>query len=179
MCNVQLCIPDPGRGMFVLLRATSRVVAYSIAKVQNIRCIASSLKVFWYGVWNGIWKKILAWKGIWNRRFLVWNENGMEENCQHGMWKNHLPFHSIPCSGQQYSGTEAKYLKNGHGWAQITNPLISEAKIFIRRLAVPLTFKNVNVLVIEANFFSLFANPQDKISCNRRFNKAFVKIYHI
>ena len=37
-------------------------------------------------VWNGIWKKIL-----------VWNGNGMEENCQYGIWKNHLPFHSIPC----------------------------------------------------------------------------------
>ena len=48
-------------------------------------------------VWNGIWKKILVWNGIWNRRFLVWNGNGMEENCQYGIWKNRLPFHSIPC----------------------------------------------------------------------------------
>ena len=22
---------------------------------------------------------------------------GMEENCQYGIWKNRLPFHSIPC----------------------------------------------------------------------------------
>ena len=54
-------------------------------------------------VWNGIWKKILEWNGIckkilvWNGRFLVWNGNGMEENCQYGIWKNRLPFHSIPC----------------------------------------------------------------------------------
>ena len=45
-------------------------------------------------VWNGIWKKILVWNGIWNGRFL-WNGNGMEENCQYGIWKNRLPFHSI------------------------------------------------------------------------------------
>ena len=43
------------------------------------------------------WKKILVWNGIWNGRFLVWNGNGMEENCQYGIWKNRLPFHSIPC----------------------------------------------------------------------------------
>ena len=33
----------------------------------------------------------------WNGRFLVWNGNGMEENCQYGIWKNRLPFHPIPC----------------------------------------------------------------------------------
>ena len=48
-------------------------------------------------VWNEIWKKILVWNGIWNGRFLVWNGNGMEENFQCGIWKNRLPFHSIPC----------------------------------------------------------------------------------
>ena len=48
-------------------------------------------------VWNGIWKKILVWNGIWNGRFLVWNGNETEENCQYGIWKNRLPFHSIPC----------------------------------------------------------------------------------
>ena len=24
---------------------------------------------------------------------------GMKENCQYGIWKNRLPFHSIPCPG--------------------------------------------------------------------------------
>ena len=48
-------------------------------------------------VWNGIWKKILVWNGIWSGRFLVWNGNEMEENCQNGIRKNRLPFHSIPC----------------------------------------------------------------------------------
>ena len=57
-------------------------------------------------VWNGIWKKILVWNGIWNGRFLVWNGNGMEENCQYGMemeWKKivsmdngKIVFQSIP-----------------------------------------------------------------------------------
>ena len=45
------------------------------------------------------------------------------------------------------------YIELGHRWAQAANPLISEANIFISGLAVPLTFKNVNGLVIEANFF--------------------------
>ena len=45
-------IPHTGCYIFVLLRAPSRVVAYNVAKmqnIQNIRCIASSLKVLWYG----------------------------------------------------------------------------------------------------------------------------------
>ena len=41
-----------------------------------------------------------------------------------------------------------------HRWAQIANPLISEANFFTSGLAVQLTFKNVSGLVIEANFFS-------------------------
>ena len=53
--------------------------------------------------WNGIWKKIFVWNEIWNGRFLVWNENGMEENYQYGIWKNRLPFHSIPCPGENYA----------------------------------------------------------------------------
>ena len=49
-----ICIPDMGVRIFVLFRASSRVVAYNVAKVQNISCIASSLKVLWYGSmeWN-------------------------------------------------------------------------------------------------------------------------------
>ena len=46
-----------------------------------------------------------------------------------------------------------------HRWAQIANPLISEANFFTSGLAVQLTFKNVSGLVIEANFFSESANP--------------------
>ena len=85
-------IPDTSCCIFVLLLALLRMVAYNIAKVQNICCIAC-LKVCGKEVWNGIWKKILVWNGIWNGRFLVWNGGGMEENCQYGIWKNHLPYH--------------------------------------------------------------------------------------
>ena len=35
------------------------------------------------------------WNRIRNGRFLEWNENEIEENCQYGIWKNHLPFHSM------------------------------------------------------------------------------------
>ena len=52
-------------------------------------------------VWNGIWKKNLVWNGIRIGRFLVWNGNGMEENCQYGIWKNRLSFHSIPCPAKK------------------------------------------------------------------------------
>ena len=49
-----MCVPDLGLCIFGLLCAPSQVVAYNIAKVQNIRCIAFSLKVLWYGSmeWN-------------------------------------------------------------------------------------------------------------------------------
>ena len=42
-------------------------------------------------------KEILAWNG----RISVWNRNGMEENCQYGIRKNHLPFHSVSCPGSK------------------------------------------------------------------------------
>ena len=33
--------------------------------------------------------------------------NGMEENCQYGIWQKRLPFHSIPCSaGHQHFGRD-------------------------------------------------------------------------
>ena len=43
-------------------------------------------------VWNRIWKKILEWNG----RSLVWNGNRMQ-SCWYGIWKNHFPFHTMPC----------------------------------------------------------------------------------
>ena len=52
-----------------------------------------------------------------------------------------------------------RYYPYTHRWAQIANPLISEANFFTSGLAVQLTFKNVSELVIEANFFSQSANP--------------------
>ena len=41
-------------------------------------------------------------------RFLVWNGNGMEENCQYGIWKNRRPFHSIPCPNVRYLGLHSQ-----------------------------------------------------------------------
>ena len=40
---------------------------------------------------NGTWKKIILWNG-----------NGMEENCHYGIWKNRLPFHSLPWLGLRF-----------------------------------------------------------------------------
>ena len=85
-----MCIPDTGCCIFVLLRAPSLVVAYSIAKAQNIRSIASIQKVllvwkygmeygrkFQYGVEYGKENFSIEWK--WNGRKLpVWN---MEKSC--------------------------------------------------------------------------------------------------
>ena len=52
-------------------------------------------------VLNEIWKKILVWNG----RFLAWNGNRMEEYCQYGIWKNHLPFHTMPCMSKQMNSS--------------------------------------------------------------------------
>ena len=76
-----------------IVGAPSRAVADNIAKVQSnntLYCFQSKISLVWK-IWNGIWKKILAWNGIWkkilgwNGRFLVWNKNGMKENCQYGI----------------------------------------------------------------------------------------------
>ena len=71
-----------------IVDAPSRAVAYNITKMQSSKIYVALLPVqnfFGMEVWNGIWKKIL-----------VWNGNGMEENCQYGIWKNRLPFHTMP-----------------------------------------------------------------------------------
>ena len=73
-------------------------------------------------VWNGIWKKILVWNGIWkkvlvwNWRFLVWNGNGMEENCQYGLWKNRLPYHALPITTIRDILTRLTWRETTHPW---------------------------------------------------------------
>ena len=59
-----ICIPDTGCCIFVLLRAPSLVVAYNIAKKQNIRCNVSSPKFLWYGSmeWNMEENFSMEWK---------------------------------------------------------------------------------------------------------------------
>ena len=64
----------------------SRAVAYNIARVQSNKIYVALFPVknfFGIEVWNGI--------------FLVWNGKGIKENCQYGIWKNRLPFHTMPC----------------------------------------------------------------------------------
>ena len=63
-------------------------------------------------VWNGIWKKILLWNGIWNGRFLVWNGNEMEENCQYGI-NGKIVFHSIPYHALAAGAAAIRYWKLG------------------------------------------------------------------
>ena len=40
-------------------------------------------------------KKILVWNGIWNGKFLVWNEYGIWSNMEY----EKIAFHSIACPG--------------------------------------------------------------------------------
>ena len=92
-----MCIPaDTGRCIFVLLCAPLQVVAYNNAKMQNIHCIASSLKVFWYRSmeWNMEENCSMEWKifGLewkWNGRKLpVWN---IEKSSS-------IPYHALVAS---------------------------------------------------------------------------------
>ena len=83
-----------------IVDAPSRTVAYNIAKMQSSKIDVALLPAYtFFGmeVWNGIRKKILVWNEIWNGRLLVWNGNGMDQNCQYGIRKNCLPFHAMPC----------------------------------------------------------------------------------
>ena len=74
-------------------------------------------------VWNGIRKKILAWNGTWSGRFLVWNGNGMEENCQYGIWKivfHFIPYHALPLTTYT-NATASHYMQNVHIVAKNVN----------------------------------------------------------
>ena len=89
-----MCIPDACRCIFVLLHAPLRVVAFNIANMQNIRCIASILKILWYGSMEWNMEEIFSME--WNGRFLVWNGRkllvwNMEKSSS-------IPFHTMPCS---------------------------------------------------------------------------------
>ena len=75
---------------------TSGCLQHCKGAKYTLHCFQSRI-FFGMEVWNGIWKKILVWNGIWKWRFLVWNGNGMEEKCKFGIWKNRLPFHTMPC----------------------------------------------------------------------------------
>ena len=92
-----------------MVDAPSRAVACKTAKMQSSKINVALLPVYtFFGieVWNGIWKKIL----IWNGRLLVWIGNEMDENCQYEIWKNRLPFHTMPC--QQHKSNKIAYKVN-------------------------------------------------------------------
>ena len=81
-----ICIPNIGRCILVLLMHVHErlLITLQICKVAKymLHYFQSKISLVWkYGINYG--------------RFLVWN--GVEENCQNGIWKNCLPFHTIPC----------------------------------------------------------------------------------
>ena len=70
----------------------SRVVAYNIAKQQNIRCIASSLKFLWYGSmeWNMKENFSMEWKIF----SMEWKKIASVE---YGKIVFHsIPYHALP-----------------------------------------------------------------------------------
>ena len=107
-----ICIPDTGRCILVLLAHLHKRLLTTLLRCKatkyTLHCFQAKISL----VWNGIWKKILVWNGIWNGRFLVWNGNGMEENCRYGIWKNRLPFHTMPCRKQVISKKKGLHPKN-------------------------------------------------------------------
>ena len=72
-----------------IVDAPSRAVAYNIAKAAKYTLHCFQSKIFL------VWKYEMEHR----RKFLYGMEDfyyGMEENCQYVIWKNHLPFHTIP-----------------------------------------------------------------------------------
>ena len=52
---------------------------------------APPVALCWRRSWNLPWYKSMEWNMEENCQY------GMEENCQYGIWKNRLPFHTMPC----------------------------------------------------------------------------------
>ena len=86
-----MCIPDIGCCIFVLLHASLRVVAYNIANMQNIRCIASILKILWHGSmeWNMEENFSMEWNMEWKIFSMEWKKIASMEYGK-------IIFHSIP-----------------------------------------------------------------------------------
>ena len=85
--------------IFAVLRAPSRATScedtLNMAKVKIMHCFAFSLKVSWYESmeWNMEENFSMKWK------IFIMEWIGMEQNCQHGIWKKRHPSHFIPCPG--------------------------------------------------------------------------------
>ena len=91
-----ICIPDTGCSILVLLTHVHERLLTTLQRCKaakyTLHCFQSKI-FFGMEVWNGIWKKTSVWNGIWNGRFLEWNG----KNWQYEIWKNCLPFHTMPC----------------------------------------------------------------------------------
>ena len=97
-----------------MLRAPSGVRRLQIAKLQIIRCVASSLKVLWYGSMKWNMEKIFStqWKIFsmewnWNaRKFSVWN---MKKSFS-------IAYHALGLSDfdEKYCSPMAKSLAESH-----------------------------------------------------------------
>ena len=83
--------------------------------------------------------KIFTMEWEWNGRFLQWNVNGMEdfyngmeENFLYGIWKNRLPFHSIPCPVYQPHLQFCNYAKEAGETLFIVVAFVQHLKTYIR-----------------------------------------------
>ena len=76
------------------------MVAYNIAKVQNIRCIASSLKVLWCGSieWNMEENLSMEWNMEWKIFTMEWKWNGRKLPEWNMKKSSFISFHTMPCS---------------------------------------------------------------------------------
>ena len=90
-------MPDTRRCIFVLIRASSRVVANNFAKVQNIPWIASTLKVLWGESikWNMEENFSMEWNMEWKIFNMEWKWNGRKLP----VWKmekpSSIPYHAL------------------------------------------------------------------------------------
>ena len=93
MCTLDTCCC-----IFVLSRAPLRMVAYNTANVQNIRCIASSLKNFWYGSmeWNMEESFSMEWNMEWKIFSMEWKWNGRKLPARNMEKSFSIPFHIMP-----------------------------------------------------------------------------------
>ena len=87
-CIVLCCLP---------LQATTCEGMLKVAKMKYKLHVASCLNLPWYGSME--WNMEENFGTEWNmeRKIFSMDGNGMEENFQYGIWKNLLPFHTMPC----------------------------------------------------------------------------------
>ena len=77
------------------LRAATCKDTLNVAKLQYILLVAPGLKLHWYGImeWNREQNFSMEWNMEWKIFSMEWK--WYEKNCQYGIWKNRIPFHSV------------------------------------------------------------------------------------